>query len=370
VAAFIAMVTFGEGARQSVVGQFEAMGTNVLVISSKASLGAIGEQPRPLSDRDVATLEKDTTTLARVVPIARAQADCSADGRSGRYAIYGTTPGWFELRTWKAATGGLFDDADVESRAKVCVIGQTTNEAIFETSDPLGRILRIGDFSCRVVGVLERKGQSIAGADQDELVVLPSTTFAAYLATEPGYWRIMAQPTSKGLLDVASDEATEVLRRSHGMAPGGEEDFLVKRPDETARAADDVSRTMTGLLAGIAAVSLLVGGIGIMNILLVSVTERTREIGVRAALGASPRQILTQFLAEAIALALVGSAAGAAMGIGAAIGVSAAMKWPQTLSVWTVLVSAGFGTATGVLFGFLPARRAANMDPIQALRHE
>ncbi len=371
VGAFIAMVTFGEGARQSVVGQFEAMGTNILNVASRASEKTVGDlAPKPLSDRDVRALERDTTSLARVVPVARAQADVSAGGRSERYGVLGTTAAWFPLRQWPTSIGGAFDETDDETRAKVCVIGQTVADALFEAGDPLGQVMRVGDMPCRVVGILERRGQSMAGTDQDEIVVLPSTTFGSYLAAEAGYWRLMVQPTSKGLMDVAREEITEVLRRSHAIPAGAPDDFTIRSPDDATRAADDVSKTMTALLAGIAGVSLLVGGIGIMNILLVSVTERTREIGVRAAIGASPRQILTQFLAEAIALALVGSAAGAALGIGAAIGVAEAMKWPQTLSAGTVLVSAGFGTVTGILFGWLPARRAANLDPIQALRHE
>jgi putative ABC transport system permease protein len=267
--------------------------------------------------------------------------------------------------------GGGFDELDVTRLAKVCVLGLTPARALFGERDPLGETVTVARMMpCRVVGVLAEKGYSTAGNDLDDIVILPLTTFQAHLSDRPGHAYIEVEPTRSTQVDLAIAEVTEVLRRSHGLEPGEPNDFSVSSPLEVIRAAERTSKILSMLLAAIAAVSLLVGGIGIMNIQLVSVAERTEEIGIRAAIGASPAQILAQFLVEALVLTLLGTTAGVVLGIGVASVVAKVMAWPRVISLAGVALSAGFGIAVGVAFGHLPALRAARLDPIRALHRQ
>jgi putative ABC transport system permease protein len=372
VAAFIAMVSFGEGARRSVIAQFETLGVHVLKIKSlSGSQAGRGRMVMPLTDQDVARLRKEGTTLDDVVPFERGTLAVSAQGQEHFTAVYATVPPFATLRRWQLAAGGMFDDADLAQRAKVCVIGATVLRRIFEGSDPLGQTLIVGRaVPCRVIGVLAEKGFSTAGTDLDDTVLMPATTYRAHLSSSDRYTEIHVSPLEPALLDAARLEVADILRRSHGLGDLDENDFEVSSPREVVDAAEHTSRILSRLLQGIAAVSLLVGGIGIMNIQLVSIAERTEEIGIRSAIGASPRQILGQFLSEALALALIGAAAGVGLGIAAASIVAHRMGWPRVISPAAVTLSALFGIAVGMVFGFLPARHAARMNPIEALRHE
>ncbi len=370
VAAFIAMVSFGDGARRSVVKQFEAFGVNVLTVRQSGAAAGKGA-PQDLSDRDVDAL-RDAPSVEAVVPLRRRTMTLNANGRQIPTIIHGTTPGFESVQSWRFSAGGMFDETDVFTRAKVCILGQTPLRELFGNDDPLGQVVTVDDkLRCRVIGVLEGKGAATSGRDLDDLMLMPATTFHAYAYSgDRGYYRLMVQPRSTDLRDRARQEVVEVLRRTHDLRPEAPDDFAISSPDEATQTVRRVSWILTGLLAGIAGVSLLVGGIGIMNIQLVAVAERTQEIGIRSAIGASPGQILLQFLLEAVLLALVGTVLGAAMGIAIAIVVAQAMNWGSAVPVSAVLGAVAFGAGVGVLFGYLPAQRAARLDPIEALRRE
>jgi putative ABC transport system permease protein len=369
VGTFIAMVSFGRGARSSVVSQFETLGTNQLRVRPR--LNVVERPPRFLGEADVLALKREGTTFAAVVPQASSTYDIEYRGTHMRTPVVGALPELKDTQPWVAEQGGLIDATDVAGRAKVCVIGVTPLRKLFGSADALGQTITIGGkLPCRVIGVTEERGSSISGGDLDDRVYVPLTTYATYLGLPQGYSVIEVRPQSKALLEPAKTEIRQIMIRSHQLREGGELDFTIASPDDVTLVAEQIGAALTGLLAGIAAVSLLVGGIGIMNIQLVSVAERTHEIGIRAAIGASSQQIMTQFLAEALVLAVLGSAAGVALGIASAWVVADLMRWPREIGADVVIGSALFGLFVGVLFGYVPAKRAADLDPIEALRRE
>jgi putative ABC transport system permease protein len=368
VGAFIAMVGFGRGARSSVVSQFETLGSNLLRVKPAFSVNA--PNPMPLSPEDVEALKRESTTIAYVVPLYARGFDVEHEGRRYRTVVRGMTPEYDKTRDEAIALGGSFDDADMAQNAKVCLLGATVVRELFGTEEPLGKVVTIGDrMPCRVIGVLATRGAAVSGSDIDDRILIPLTTFLSQLGAAHGYSYIEVRPKSRQLLSAAREEVTEILRSTHGKAKG-QEDFQVLSPDEVTRVAEQIGGILTGLLAGIAGISLLVGGIGIMNIQLVSVAERTHEIGIRAAIGAAPDQILRQFLAEAVVLASLGSGAGVALGVTASVLVAERMGWPDATHADVVVGAALFGVLVGTLFGYIPAKRAADLDPIEALRRE
>jgi len=371
VAAFIAMVSFGAGARTAVMQQFEILGTRVASVKSNIGRRDFGGSPKPLTDADLEALAREGTTLERVVPWISSVQTVRSSNAVHSAEVAGTMPGFVDVREWSMLTGGMFDDTDVQQRAKVAVIGVTVARELFGSSDPLGQNITVGsNLPCRIIGVLSPKGQATTGRDVDDVVLMPATTFAAFLGMPTGYQELMVQVRDVGRLDVAMLEVTEIMRHSHRLSDRDPDDFRLGSPVQAAEAARLVSNLLTGLLVGIATVSLLVGGIGVMNIQLVSVTERTKEIGIRSAIGASPRQILVQFLSEAVVLSFTGSFAGVLLGWLASSLVAQGMGWSGGLTWMTMIGGAAFGTSIGVTFGYLPARRAAQLEPIEALRHE
>ena len=371
VAAFIAMVSFGQGARRSVLSQFESLGANILRIRTRASMtDAVTKAAHPLSDRDIAALRRESTALGEVVPQVRRAGDLIRGPARIRTALVGTVAAYTQLHGNLFELGGMFDEHDNRDFAKVCVLGATPASKLFGDEPELGATVTIaGRFPCRVVGVLAGKGRAMSGSDLDDFVLMPARTFALLLGSD-GYGSIEVRPTQPEWIEAARSEIDQILRRSHGFSPEEPADFDIVSPDDVTRAADQTSRILTGLLAGIAAVSLLVGGIGIMNIQLVAVAERTHEIGIRAAIGAAPSQILKQFLVESCVLAGVGALAGVILGVGTAQIVAYMMGWSAATTPLAVLGSGLFGTSVGVIFGYMPALRAARLDPIQALRRE
>lgn len=371
VAAFIAMVSFGDGARRAVLAQFENLGANVLRVRVRAGgHDLVTRRVYPLSDLDVATLRREGTAIGVVVPQVRRTSDVLNRGVRARTMVIGTIPEYIALQGFQFQLGGMFNADDARDVAKVCVLGASLAQRLFNDADPAGSTVTIaGRFPCRVIGVLAPKGRSMSGGDLDDFVLIPVSTFKWLLGME-GYHSFELRPAQPGWLEAARVEVDTLLRRTHHYEADEPADFDIVSPDDVTRAADRTARLLTGLLAAIAAVSLLVGGIGIMNIQLIAVTERTQEIGIRAAIGAAPSQIMRQFLIESVVLAGVGAAVGTAMGLITSEVVAHAMGWTSGTSWLIALGSAVFGVAVGVIFGCIPALRASRLDPVQALRRD
>jgi putative ABC transport system permease protein len=369
VGAFIAMVSFGRGARSSVVSQFEALGSNLLRIKPNITVNM--QTPKRLDDEVVRALTREATSLSLVMPLYQRDFEVSYQGRSHRTTIRGLPPEFTTVRDEPISQGTQFDATDVANNAKVCILGQTVVDDLFGRESAMDKVVTIGGrLPCRIIGIFEARGTNLNGSDLDEGGVIPISTYLSQLGAPAGYSYIEVRPKDPALLAAARAEVTDIVRAVHGITGTEPSDFQILSPDEVTRVAEQIGGILTALLGAIAGVSLLVGGIGIMNIQLMSVAERTHEIGIRSAIGASPEQILRQFLAEAIVLASIGSAAGVALGVTAALIVARKMGWPEATSSDVVLGSAAFGVGVGTLFGYIPAKRASDMDPIDALRRE
>jgi putative ABC transport system permease protein len=378
VAAVIAMMAIGAGARAQVEAAFAAMGTNLLIIlpgttTAGGVSGGFGSMPTLTWD-DLAAIKEDVSTVKAAAPALRSTQSVVAGEANWTTSVTGTTPDYFDIRAWPSGQGSFFTQGDVDSGTKVVVLGETVVQRLFGTStNPVGQTVRIGNTPFSVVGVAARKGQSPAGQDYDDAAFIPVTTFAHRIQGGLSKYitgTIFVAATSSDTTNRALADITALLRERHHIPPGGDDDFSIRNLSEIAGAQQQGTETMTTLLASVAAVSLLVGGIGIMNIMLVSVTERTREIGVRMAIGAKPMNILAQFLIEALVLSLAGGLLGVALGVGTAGYLASRFKWPMLVQPDVISVAFGFSAFVGIVFGMYPARKASQLDPIDALRYE
>nr|MDK2850748.1 putative transport system permease protein [Candidatus Cloacimonadota bacterium] len=372
VAAVITMLAIGQGAKQIVEDQVNSMGTNVVMVSSNFSRSNVRQaagEGNLLTIGDVNAIKNELDGVLYASPVYNSWGQLKFEGNNWRGSIMGVDSDYFFIREMDVSQGELFYSSDVENATKVCVIGKTVADNLFPDTNPIGKIMRIRNIPFTIRGVLVPKGQNVMGRDQDDIVVAPYTT--VYQRLLGRHWRMMSiivSAQSRDYIHILQQDILNLLQNRH---PGTTaEEFIVNSQTELAETASRVSDTMTILLASIAGISLLVGGIGIMNIMLVSVTERVKEIGIRRAVGAGKRDVLLQFIIEAVAISLIGGLIGIALGVGAARLVGNAMNWSIAVTLWSVLLSVGFSMAIGIFFGWYPARKAANQNLIDALRYE
>ena len=376
VMAVVTVTALGSGARESVGKRIESLGSNFIIVfpeQSNAS-GAHGAQGTGahLTEDDGRAIRREAVSIAAVAPVLRARAQFVAGDKNVSTSVIGTNRDFFTVRTWGVRTGSMWDEHDEALKTKVCLLGETVKQNLFGDTDPVGRYVRVDRYSYRVIGVLESKGQAPIGGDQDDVVLMPIGSMRARLfRTPPGFaGALMMSATSADTNDRAVAQVDSILRQRHKIAEGRDPDFAIRTQKEFLALQQAVYGVLTALLIAVAAVSLVVGGIGVMNIMLVSVTERTREIGIRMAIGAREADIRTQFLLEAIVLSFIGGVAGVLLGTVAIAGLAAVLEWSMSISPTALTVSLGTSALTGVVFGFFPARRAARLDPIEALRRE
>ena len=372
VSAVITMVTLGNGATLAVQNQISSLGTNLLMVrpGQRISFGGGGGGSHTFKEADAAAIAAQIGGIQTVAPESRVNATVVANGRNWTTNVTGSDNQWFSTSNWTLASGRLFEDAELTAGSAVCVIGETVRRQLFDSRDALGEALRIKQFSCIVVGILASKGQAAMGNDQDDIVVVPLHTLQRRVT---GNLRVSTLLVSmKEGSDSASVKTgvTQILRERRKLAKDDDDDFNVLDTKQLADTLSGTTKVMTTLLSAVAAVSLLVGGIGIMNIMLVSVTERTREIGIRLAIGAMEREVLLQFLIEAVVLSSLGGIVGIILATAASVVLSSLMQIPFLFNPSITLASFFFSAAIGVVFGYFPARRAAQLDPIEALRHE
>ncbi len=373
VACVIAMIGVGQGSQAAIQAQISSLGSNFLMVFpgvATQSGARIFTGQSTITEDDVAAVRAECPSVAYVTPVSRSAAQVVAGGLNWGTQVQGVGVEWPFVKSWNVEKGAFFGESDVRAAAKVCLIGTTVATALFEGQDPVGQTARIKNFPFRVIGVLEGKGGNSMGQDQDDVVIAPYTTVMRLLKKTARIDMFMASAVSRSAVEEAQEEIEVLLRQRHRIGPGQDSDFMIRSQQEIAQTADQTSKTLSLLLASAASISLLVGGIGIMNIMLVSVTERTREIGIRMAIGAKSRDVLTQFLIEALTLSIAGGAVGITLGVAASRALAWKAGWPILLSGGAIALAFGFSAAIGVFFGFYPARKASRLDPIEALRYE
>jgi putative ABC transport system permease protein len=376
VAAVVTVTALGAGARDQVSDQIQNMGSNVIMIAPQSAAasgarGALGAGAR-LTEDDGKAIVREAVSVSAAAPALRSRAQFVAGERNWSAQVIGSNRSFFSVRNWAVKTGEQWDEHDEATKAKVCVLGSTVATKLFGDQDPVGRTVRTGRYTFRVIGVLESKGEAPFGGDQDNMVLMPIGTMRGrIMRTAPGFAGVLlVSATSADTTQRAVKQIESILRQRHRIADDREPDFWIRTQQEFQAMQGAIYSLLTVLLVCIAAVSLVVGGIGVMNIMLVSVTERTREIGIRMAIGARANDIMLQFLVEAVVLALIGGVAGALTGIGAIALLGGTLGWPMKLDPVALAIAVATSAATGIAFGFFPARRAAALDPIVALRHE
>ncbi|MGB9018865.1 MAG: ABC transporter permease [Pseudolabrys sp.] len=374
VGAVIAMVAIGEGAKSTIRAQIAALGTNVLIVlpgsnvqgGVRAGFGNVNT----LLDSDAKAMARELPSVAFVSPVLRRQDQVVAGNLNWGTLAQGVAPEFQQIRDWQVAEGRFLHEGDMDSAAKVAVIGQTVARQLFGNDDALDAVIRIRNIPFRVVGVLGAKGQTGQGTDQDDTIMIPYTTMQKRLMRITWVQSIVVKAVSAERVEEAQEQITLLLRQRHRIGPEREDDFNVRNLSDIAEAATTTARVMAVLLGSVASISLLVGGIGIMNIMLVSVTERTREIGIRMAVGARSRDIMLQFLVEAVVMAATGGLIGILLGVGSSEVIKQWAQWPTLIDPAIIAIAFLFSGAVGVFFGFYPAKKAANLDPIDALRYE
>ena len=374
VAAVIVMVAVGYGAQESIQKQIGSLGTNMIMIMPGASAaGGVNQGAATfnrLTPADYEKLQRESLLLSAVSPVVFTMAQAISGQGNWRTRINGVSTEYQEIRDWSVDQGTFFTEADVRSARKVAVLGTTVAKNLYPNGDAVGQQLQIRDVPFTVMGVLKSKGQNAGGNDADDIIIVPYTTAQTRLSGRQRVGQIIGSASSPQDVPAAQEEIRGILRESHKLGEADDDDFTIRNQDEIAAAASSATQVMTLLLAAIASISLLVGGIGIMNIMLVSVTERTREIGIRMAIGARGSDVLTQFLVESVAISVLGGIIGVLLGLGGAALLGHFTGWSTVTPPQAIVIAVGFSAAVGVFFGFYPARQAAALNPIQALRYE
>jgi len=374
VGAVIVMVAVGQGAQSRIREQIQNLGTNMIVVTPGSSAaGGVSQGAgtfNRLSVEDAETLARESTLLSAVSPVIFARAQAIGGQGNWRTEVNGVSTDYQTIRDWPLAAGAFFAESDVRAMRKVAVLGSTAARNLFPDADPVGQQVQLRNVPFTIVGVLAAKGQTASGTDQDDVVVVPYTTAQSRLSGRSFIGQILVSTSSPADVPAAQSEVRAIMRESHRLGPAELDDFTVRNQDELAQASQGTTQVMSWLLAAIASVSLLVGGIGIMNIMLVSVTERTREIGIRMAIGARGSDVLTQFLVESVVMSVLGGIIGLAVGFGGAALLGRLTGWSTATPPEAAIVAVVFSAAVGVFFGFYPARKAAALDPIHALRYE
>ena len=374
VAAVVVVVALGTGVRERVLGEISSLGANTIYIfpESTQTSGLRSRDSVRITEGDGAAIVKEALSVSQVSPFSSTSVQVVAGERNVATQVMGVTRSYWAIRSFTFDKGASWTESDEQLKAKVCVIGDTVRENLFGSGEAMGQYVRIGKHPFRVIGLLTKKGQSPFGEDQDDRILMPIGSFRARVMLGPPgkVQMLVASATTELTVERASRQIEQILRQRHEIDPDDEPDFVIRTQAEFRKSQEAIFDTLTVLLSSIAAVSLLVGGIGVMNIMLVSVTERTREIGIRMAIGASEGAIMVQFLIEAVTLSIIGGLFGIAAGVGLISVLASALGWSMALPLGAVVVAVGTSAAIGIVFGFFPARRAAQMDPITALRHE
>lgn len=376
VASVIAMLAIGQGSKQSIQANIAEMGSNMIMIrpgQDKGPGGARGDasEMQSLKLKDYETLCEQAKYLAAISPSVSASGQFIYGNNNTPSTVYGISPDYMEIRRLKVEDGEMFTEDDIKTSAKVCLIGKTVADNLFpDGQDPVGRVIRYKSIPLRVIGVIKAKGYNSFGMDQDDMVLAPYTTVMKRILSITYLQGINASALTEDITDQAIDDISELLRQNHKIKEGDEDDFTIRSQQEMMQMMNSTSDTMTILLLVVACISLVVGGIGIMNIMYVSVTERTKEIGLRMSVGARGIDILNQFLIESVLLSVTGGLIGVLVGVGVALGINVFAHWPIQIQPWSVLLSFAVCSATGIFFGWYPAKKAASLDPIEALRYE
>lgn len=370
VAAVITMVTLGNGATRSVSDQIASMGSNLIMVIPGQRFGPGSEGAPSFKGADLEAMRNQVSGIERVAPLVNKAATAVYQAKNWSTVVSGTSNDYFPAANWELAGGRIFTEAEERVGKPVCVIGETVRDKLFGRQNPVGSEIRIKQFSCEVIGLLKAKGQSAMGSDQDDAVIMPLRTVQRRISGNQDINRITISARDSAAIDAVKKQLSQLLRERRNLGPNEDDDFRVMDTRQIAETLTGTTKILTMLLGAVAAVSLLVGGIGIMNIMLVSVTERTREIGIRLAIGALEREVLLQFLIEAVVLSSIGGLIGIALATGASVVLADLMGIPYLFDLGINLISFIFSAAIGVIFGFFPARRAASLNPIDALRHE